>query len=841
MSSEIGPTGADNPAPADAAFEQFQTITAQRLLFRPDEGPLTEADTRAKLIDPLFKQVLGWYESEIRREKPVQKGYVDYVLGSDFSYLLIEAKRATPRFQLSTPQRPRRVKVGGPHILANKKVAPVIHQAQGYASDLGVQFCLVTNGHQVVVFRPYLPGRSWKQGSAIVFHDLKDIAEHFGEFHALLSRDRVLAGSLVEAFDDLERTTTSVYAPIGFVSDPDRELVRNHVWQQMARTMGPLLTDQPEDPAVQLEVIEHCYVTTPLADQTDRNLDALLRDIPKGELSKARITDLRPGTAGRTAFSHRMREDVQRGVYGAYILTGGVGSGKTTFLKRFAQLKERDFVTRFTVWVHINFLPIGTVDPRGMDAEVRRYTYLKIREELSASFGDQLASTGTQVRQLFADEISTAKLTLLHGIAEGTPRWNDIVNNLVDEHFRNDERFVFAALRTLRRAGRRIAIVLDNTDQLGESFQEHVFLFAQKLSKDFEALCVVTLREEKFFAAYRRGIFDAFSDRRFHIGSPDLKQVLRKRLEFGRTQFEALEKAEGTTFLSAEDFRRIDAILRALIQSTTQKNAHIVRMLATVSNGDMRHALDMFREFLSSGNTNIEKIIKIVERGGGYTVPFHEFAKSAILGSRQYYRSSLSHIVNLFKQSDAQAASHLTACRILARLSAAEGVASPHGEGFVATSTLLREYRESFGFADDLVQWCSEFLRRNLLESEPPRVGDLAKTDAVRITAAGSYYWRYLVRSFVYMDLVFIDTPITDVALAKRLGNMAEMVDMNVRFERVRAFIEYLAKKEEYELKVSAERVGPFCEGLVPQLRATIENEIRDIARKVKVVDIYGA
>jgi hypothetical protein len=60
----------------------------------------------------------------------------------------------------------------------------------------------------------------------------------------------------------------------------------------------------------------------------------------------------------------------------------------------------------------------------------------------------------------------------------------------------------------------------------------------------------------------------------------------------------------------------------------------------------MRYALDMFREFLSSGNTNVDKIIRIVEESGGYTVPFHEFAKSAILGSRKYYRSSISRIVN---------------------------------------------------------------------------------------------------------------------------------------------------------------------------------------------------
>ncbi len=65
--------------------------------------------------------------------------------------------------------------------------------------------------------------------------------------------------------------------------------------------------------------------------------------------------------------------------------------------------------------------------------------------------------------------------------------------------------------------------VLDNTDQLGEAFQEAMFLFAQKVSDQFKALTLVSLREERFFAAYRRGVFDAFGDRRFHIGSPEIE------------------------------------------------------------------------------------------------------------------------------------------------------------------------------------------------------------------------------------------------------------------------------------------------------------------------------
>jgi hypothetical protein len=670
---------ANTRSPADAGYERLKDIIDAKRLFQVDAATLSESDTRSKYIDPLFKEVLGWHEADIQREAPVAKGFVDYVLGSSFKYLLIEAKRAKPRFQLSAPGKPRRLKLSGPHLLGNKKVKEVIEQAQGYASDVGAQFCVVTNGTQLIAFRPNVPGRSWRQGMAIIYHDHRDMLQHFAEFHSLFSRDRVVAGSLVEAFEHIERTTTPLYAPIDHVTGADRELVRNPLWAQISRTMGPLLTDQLEDPSGQLEVIAHCYVSTPLADEADSSLNALLRDIPSSRLTSASVIDLKPGAQGKTAFSHRLQSDVHQAKSGSYILTGGVGSGKTTFLRRFANIVDKTFVDQYTAWFHIDFLSIGAADAGAIESALAAYVYRRAKDQIVARYGADITATGEQIRSLFAPEIDQAKRTLLFGIDEGSVEWNREVNRLTDRLLSDDEKFVFAATRYLRSRGLRIAVVLDNTDQLGEEFQSAVFLLSQKLAKDYNGICIVTLREEKFFAAYRRGIFDAYGDRRFHIGSPDLKRVLRRRLEYGLAKFEALETAQEDTVLESRDFRRIKALLRSLINSTTGRNANITRMLASVSNGDMRHALDMFREFLSSGNTNIDKIIGIVEHSGSYTVPFHEFAKSAILGSRRYYRSSVSHVVNLFKQADALGSSHLTACRILTCCSIRRGFCARGG------------------------------------------------------------------------------------------------------------------------------------------------------------------
>lgn len=826
-------------SPADEAFARFKLLVSESQLLRINDPTMTESDTRSKLIDPVFKSVLGWHETEIRREEPSTKGYADYLLGSDYNYVLVEAKRAAPRFQFSVVDKPRRLKLDGPHLLRHRKLKEVIQQVQGYSSDLGVQFCVATNGPQLIVFRSYVPGRSWKQGTAIVFHDNGDIEHNFAEFYGLLARDNVVAGSLLEAFEYLEHTTTPLYTVLDTLADADKELVRNHVWDKIARTLGPLLTDQSDDLTTQLEVIDNCYVTTPLGDQADEGLDALLHDVPKRDLTRAGFIDLKVGHGGKTAFTNRLTADVQQAKRLAYILTGGVGSGKTTFLRRFAQIIDRSFVDEYTVWLHIDFLPIGVVDVSNLERAIESYVYHQIREQIEARHRG-LTSTGEQVRNLFEDEIAAAEKTQLFGVERGTEQWTMGVNAIVHACFNDDEKFVSACFRVLRASGKAIALILDNTDQMGEAFQEAMFLYAQKLSSQHSALCVVTLREEKFFAAYRRGIFDAFGDRHFHIGSPDLRQVLRKRLEYGRTKFAKLAVSDEDGRIDSDDIRRIDGLLRVLIASTTGKNANIVRLLASVSNGDMRLALDMFRGFLASGNTNVDKIIEISERRGGYTVPFHEFAKSAILGSRKFYRAGTSHIVNLFRQTDALGASHLTACRILARLAAAEGVSSAHGQGFVAVPALLREYRESFGVADDLVAWAGELVRRNLTESEPPRMSDIRQADAIRITAAGAYYWRYLARSFAYVDLVYVDTPLADKTAIRHLSQMTDKNDLNLRFERVRTFVDYLARKEADELKIVSERGGSLLEPLMSGIIGQLEAEIKVISKKTKTEDLFG-
>lgn len=794
------------------------------------EPELTESDTRAKLIDPLFKEVLGWHEADIRREEPVDVGFIDYVLGAEFAYLHIEAKRLAPRFAITAPSRARILELSGPHLLGNADVKPVIVQAAKYATELGSEFAVVTNGDQFIVFRPRLPGRKWRDGRALVWHDYEDILGDFAHFHAWLSRDGVVAGALLEAFETADTITTTLHSPIEFIHNPDVELVRNKFWSKISRIVGPLF--EPETPEILDQIIRHCYVRTPLSEQTDASIDALLRDRPPGYVADAGASDLQPGMHGQTAFEVFIEKDVKDRRPGTYVLTGGVGSGKTTFLRRFVKVVQPELVKKYCVWIHVDYLAFGNIAEDRLGDQLRQYTYRRMRELLQEEYSSLWPKTGEKLRQVLAPDIQEAALSHLYGLEEGSSEWNSKLNSLMGEWVADDAKVVERTLSSTPKQGLRVVIVLDNTDQLGERFQEAVFLLSQRLSKNCGALTIVALREEKFFAAYRRGIFDAFGDRRFHIGSPNLEEVIRRRLDRALNVFLKKSRKDAAED-SQTDPRQVERVLRAMIRSTTQRNQNIVRMLSCVSNGDMRYALGMFRDFISSGNTQTDKILRIVEEDGGYTVPFHEFAKSAILGARRYFRSGTSHIVNVFLRSAAGRSSHLTAVRFLARLANSASVPSPHGEGFVDTRHILGEFRASFGRADDLVLRGEELLRRGLLESEPPRAAGIEKTDAIRITAAGLYYWKYLVRSFAYLDLVLADTPITERQTAINLANLAQETDMPARFERVRTFLDYLDREERRELAEVQAREGPYGSPLVPEIQTQIEREFSVISRKV--------
>ena len=262
----------------------------------------------------------------------------------------------------------------------------------------------------------------------------------------------------------------------------------------------------------------------------------------------------------------------------------------------------------------------------------------------------------------------------------------------------------------------------------------------------------------------------------------------------------------------------------------------------------MRLALQMFTTFLASGATDVGKMLHIYRRDGAYYVAYHEFVKSIMLGDRQYYREEQSPIMNVYDCGSQRNASHFTALRIIGVLAERRGEATVEGQGYVPIAELVTLFEETFDNLKGCLRTLNRLVTRQLIEVNTRSTESIDGASHVRLTSAGWYYRRYLVRSFSYLDLVLQDTPLDDVELENRLrqsvfdvGNLSDREDqkterIEVRFTRVELFLAYLKEQEESERRTfGLDRLsGPLATPLVDDITAEFSEQQRYIRRRLQ-------
>jgi hypothetical protein len=163
----------------------------------------TEADTRARLIDRIVAEVLDWPQENIAREENAHPGFMDYVFLVNRRVAVLEAKKSGDSFEL-----PHDV-VSGKKFSLNGIISRVrnlqthINQVTNYCFNNGIEYAIVSNGLQYVIFRAVrIDGIHIGRGKVIVFNGVQDVEARFVEFWELLSKSSVESGSLQRAFED---------------------------------------------------------------------------------------------------------------------------------------------------------------------------------------------------------------------------------------------------------------------------------------------------------------------------------------------------------------------------------------------------------------------------------------------------------------------------------------------------------------------------------------------------------------------------------------------------------------------------------------------------------------
>src|ERR1035441_10543934 len=197
-----------------------------------------------------------------------------------------------------------------------------------------------------------------------------------------------------------------------------------------------------------------------------------------------------------------------------------------------------------------------------------------------------------------------------------------------------------------------------------------------------------------------------------------------------------------------------------------------------------------------------------IGREKDYTVAFHEFIRSIMLGERQYYKEDQSPILNIYNCTGEKNSSHFTAMRVLAVLLDHRGETTSEGRGYVEVARLIGAFGDIFDNEKDLAITLDRLLTKQLVEVNTRSTESVVGSSHIRITSAGWYYAGFFVERFVYLDLVLQDTPLNDASLEKLLRESVYQVDnlsgrdeekrerVRVRLNRVQHFLEYLDHEE---------------------------------------------
>jgi len=751
----------------DEAFFNFQKARLQW------KG-ISEADTRSKMIDLIFKDCLGWSESDIVREKSVDGGFVDYIFSIEgLPRFVVEAKKSGVCFEVPLSFKGGKYKLNAA-ISREKDIMKAIEQAQKYCNEKGMNYGIISNGHQFVIFEAFVTGKEWRKGNCIVYKSLKDIEENFIKFWNTLSKNAVRLNSLRESLSG-EIGGIKYDRPLDKIHNKDGKLVRNHLAGILVPFMRYIFEEITDDSKI--DILDRCYVYNKSYQTTDKQIKSLFVDRLPPQSDKYKIENLMEGKDSAGNFqvnfykcADYLQQEEPEGPIS--LLLGGVGSGKTTFIHRFFKIilipEEK------VLWFYVDF---RTASPQLQD--FRNFILDEIAKYFEKKYANRLK-----------EKLKDFDLQKIDHTIEGLTK-------------------LFAILRIL---GYTLSIIVDNVDRtypLSPETQHEVFLETQYLTDTLKTITILSLREESFFKSKLSGVFDAYYIRRFHVVSPNFHELLANRINYlleilDLPATEIAKKIRTPRSLLERELRDLKIffrIIRDSFKTPTGKPKYIAQFIQSLAGSDMRRALDLFNLFLISGNTKVYEMINKFKDTGFYQISSHQILKSIILGESKYYSSTRSHVMNIFDVNIGYTNSHFLHLKILKYARDRMQFETSMGRGYLSIGKLKEEAEKISISGEAIEDSLTRLARFKLIVFDHQDPEEVKTASYFAITQTGIYYLEELSRRFVYLDHVWMDTPVADDNLEKELRYSIRATEMDKRFSRTEKFLDYLEKMERIDFE----------------------------------------
>lgn len=784
------------PNEADAAFGRWKTVKSD--LARYGQKDMSEADTRVKIIDGLFKDVLGWTEDVIDREFHAGNGYVDYRFEGSANRFVVEAKRTGTYFALPHNCRPVLLAAGLVDTVPALKNA--LGQAITYGKNAGFPVVVISNGLQLVVSRA---DRN-RLARILIFNGDEDIERRFVQLWEMLSPYGSAAASLAKAVEGpgIRRGRPSFKQTVlQDVYNSDAQVAAN----ALETALRPLLSSyfgeitSPEKE----RLLTQAYCDSERQAQYGSQLEEYLRDRMPRLIQRAQPLQVSKRSAG--AFQTRHRASVAARQGGMFLIVGGVGVGKSTFVNRFHRRILTEPMREQAKWCYIDLLTLTK------NATLEDFIATAMLEQFHKLM--PWLTTWEGLRSIYKLQIDERAAGLLRPFANDPVVFDRKISEWLEAEVGDERRHAEAIISFWQRRDLAVCIVLDNADQLSAAVQEEVFVCAHDLSTRLRCVTLVAIREDTYWQMHGRKPFDAFNPVVYHVLAPRVANVLSKRLDVLASD-RGQERLIADTPSGQHVHMTVDVFVRIMRESfllSERENRRSIELLETLCRGDMRKALRMFDSIVTSGHTDVRKYVEAHIDQSVSPIPFDIMLKGLALGSRQYYRSDKSQIVNLFSIATEGFWSHTAKLRLLKHLESMRSseAFSKAGKGYVSWSHMTRLMN---GICDDVSEvraLVAALLRPGLVESDTGETdADSREIEGVRISSAGYYYVEHLVCEPTYLECVAYDTEVRSRGWYDRIRSCEQAMQKvhparqaGARMEFVQTFLGYLNESERLEVQ----------------------------------------
>ena len=579
----------------DEARSQFELYKQKYEEYKIQD--LSEADTRSKLIDFLFINVLGWSESDIKREGHVNKGYYDYhfkIAGISF---VIEAKRELNDFVLPNTNN-RGIQAG----TLQKGNGDVINQIQSYLMELGDDTGIITNGRQLIIGKFIsINGNPWKNNKCLVFKSIDDIDTNFVEFWNTLSKESIIKNKgipgLTISDDKFSKTL------ISSIEEKDSEITRNDLSTSLVKVIDSVFGDifslsKDED---NIDFIKACYVENKEVIKNKAELHGLFSDDPP-KYSEVIRTSNYPHVKQQIneEVKNYPAEKLQSPTPKPIIIIGSRGAGKTTFIHSLFINNQDDRNLASFPFVYVNLMkyysPTSLLDFEKISHD--------IIVEIDTLYPNLDIFSSKVLKQIYIKDINNKNKGVWANLREDDPKeYEKRLSSFLDEQInKNQEHLESINLYLTREIHKRIILVFDNADQLSDDIQSSVFLFAASLNKNAKYGVIISLREGYYYQWRNKAPFDAFESNVYHIAAPDYGQVIQKRINYAIDNISIDRAAKGSLgdFHYEVSSSRVIDFFNSIQKSLFHKgNAPILDFLSETTFPNIREGLRVCLNFNS--------------------------------------------------------------------------------------------------------------------------------------------------------------------------------------------------------------------------------------------------